>query len=120
MKILDGPIGTRLIAAAIAPAEVVWAPIRRPEEVIALHREDLAAGAEIVFSNTFALPFFAFELDLAAHIDAALACTAAAGANEVWISLGPPAAGDAWRHREAMARVLTSVLMALKARRQWL
>ncbi len=114
MIVLDGPMGTRLIARGVRSEDVVRASLDRPSEVVAVHAEDLAAGARIVLSNTFALPFFAFDLDLEAHVRAALRCAARAGAPEVLVSLGPPAPGDAERHREAMARVLTSVVMALK------
>jgi 5-methyltetrahydrofolate--homocysteine methyltransferase len=52
--VLDGAMGTRLQARGLAvgaPAEL-WV-LRHPEEVEAVHREYVDAGAQAVFTNTF-------------------------------------------------------------------
>ncbi len=56
LTLLDGPIGTALIARnhpCPAPAWSAWAIEHAPEAVEALHREYAAAGAEVHTTNTF-------------------------------------------------------------------
>jgi len=112
--ILDAPIGTRLIARGMRPQDVVSASFA---DVLQLHRADVAAGADTVLTNTFALPFRAFDLDVSKYVAPAIACAQASGARHVLVSLGPPAQGNAARNEEAMERVLTSVALALRTAR---
>lgn len=53
--LLDGAMGTELIARGIAPAAVADANRDHPDLVLEIHRAYLAAGAEILTTNTFAL-----------------------------------------------------------------
>ena len=56
--VLDGAMGTELIARGIAPAAVADANRDHPDLVLDIHRAYLAAGAEVLTSNTFALNRF--------------------------------------------------------------
>jgi S-methylmethionine-dependent homocysteine/selenocysteine methylase len=116
MIILDAPIGTRLIRRGIEAARVVHAVLDAPSSVTALHEEDVAAGADVILSSTFALPFMAANdaaFDPTAHLRAALACAMSASKN-VWVSFGPPVCDDPFLAQRAMDRVLTSLRLALR------
>ena len=51
---LDGGMGTQLQARGLKPGEVpeLW-NLERPDDVRAIHEAYLAAGADVVYSNTF-------------------------------------------------------------------
>ena len=51
---LDGGMGTMLQAAGLQPGELpeTW-NLKHPDKVAAIHRADLEAGSNVVFSNTF-------------------------------------------------------------------
>src|SRR4051794_19559942 len=50
--ILDGAMGTALFARGLAGRAPSW-NLSRPDEVLAVHREHVAAGADLVLTNTF-------------------------------------------------------------------
>jgi hypothetical protein len=50
---LDGGMGTALLARGLRGRAPAW-NLSRPEDVLAVHREHVAAGAELVLTNTFA------------------------------------------------------------------
>ena len=54
MLILDGGMGTQLQARGLRPGEVPedW-NVERPDDIAAVHRAYVAAGAEVVYANTF-------------------------------------------------------------------
>ena len=54
MEILDGGMGTQLQARGLRPGEVPedW-DVERPDDIAAVHRAYVAAGAEVVYANTF-------------------------------------------------------------------
>ena len=56
--VLDGAMGTELIARGIAPAAVADANRDHPDLVLEIHRAYAAAGAEVLTTNTFALNRF--------------------------------------------------------------
>ena len=121
MRILDAPMGTRLIDEfSVAPKDVLFASLERPELVRALHRRDVEAGAEIVLTNTFALPFRAGSLsdaEIAALAEAAIGHAMAAGAKAVHISLGPAMLPVATESAALVQRVLTCIRPAVKRTR---
>lgn len=54
--LLDGPVGTELARRGVEttlPLWSAWGLVRAPEVVRAVHRDYLAAGAEIITTNTF-------------------------------------------------------------------
>ncbi len=56
MIILDGPLGTELLARGVPtpiPLWSAWALLHRPEVVAAIHRDYAAAGATVHTTNTF-------------------------------------------------------------------
>lgn len=115
--ILDSPIGTRLINEhGLAPGDVLFANLHHADWVRALHRRDVDAGAEIVLTNTFALPFRAAELsnaEIDALMTAAIAHAESAAPKAVHISLGPAILGD----EAGRERVLTCAVAAAKRTR---
>ena len=54
LLIFDGAMGTLLQQAGLAPGEIpeLW-NITRPQEVLAIHRQYLQAGCDILKTNTF-------------------------------------------------------------------
>jgi len=52
----DGAVGSELIRAGIAPDGTVAANLSHPEHVRNIHRQAIAAGAEIITTNTFGAP----------------------------------------------------------------
>src|SRR3954470_1098837 len=53
--LLDAALGTRLIARGLDPARddpALW-NLDRPDDVLDLHRRDVAAGADALLTNTF-------------------------------------------------------------------
>jgi 5-methyltetrahydrofolate--homocysteine methyltransferase len=60
--LLDGGMGTRLIARGLDPSRentATWS-IEHPEIVLEIHRRDIEAGADAILTNTFRAPHFAF------------------------------------------------------------
>lgn len=53
--LLDGGMGTRLYPGGLAPAFGATAvcALTRPDDVLAIHRRDLAAGADAILTDTF-------------------------------------------------------------------
>jgi hypothetical protein len=119
MIVLDAPMGTRLIDEhGLKPEDVLMANLAEPNLVRALHRRDVEAGAEIVLTNTFALPFRAHALsdaEIEALVIAAVEHAYAAQAKAVHLSLGPVMLKDG--ADRAMLRVLTCALAAVKRTR---
>ena len=91
--ILDGAMGSELIARGIAPAAVADANLAHPDLVLEVHRAYLAAGSEVVTTNTFALNRFRRrdrdELVRLLTAGVRLARQAAAGKAFVLGSIGP-------------------------------
>jgi methylenetetrahydrofolate dehydrogenase (NADP+)/methenyltetrahydrofolate cyclohydrolase len=91
--LLDGAMGSELIARGIAPAAVAAANREHPDLVLDVHRAYLAAGAEAITTNTFALNRFRVtnrdELMGLLAAGARLARQAAAGRAFVLGSIGP-------------------------------
>ncbi len=54
MTLLDGAMGTQLQARGLQPGEIpeLW-NVTRPQDIRAIHADYLAAGAEILYTNTF-------------------------------------------------------------------
>ena len=54
MTILDGGMGTQLQARGLRPGEIPedW-NVERPEDIADIHRAYVAAGAQVVYTNTF-------------------------------------------------------------------
>jgi len=90
--VLDGAMGTELIARGIAPAAVADANRDHPDLVLDIHRAYVAAGAEVLTSNTFALNRFRRrdpdELMRLLTAGVRLARQAAAGAGRPVLVLG--------------------------------
>jgi methionine synthase I (cobalamin-dependent) len=103
MILLDAAMGTRLIARGIAAGDVVRASIDHPRDVTALHAEDVAAGSQILYTNTFALAHHGRDVDQI--LAAALQCAWDAKPQDVLLSIGP---GD-------VPAILTSIVRALKS-----
>lgn len=91
--ILDGAMGSELIARGIAPAAVADANLEHPDLVLEVHRAYVTAGAEAVTTNTFALNRFRRrdrdELVRLLTAGVRLARQAAAGKAFVLGSIGP-------------------------------
>ena len=91
--ILDGAMGSELIARGVAPAAVAEANLAHPDLVLEVHRAYLQAGAEVVTTNTFALNRFRRrdrdELVRLLTAGVRLARQAAAGKAFVLGSIGP-------------------------------
>lgn len=91
--VLDGAMGSELIARGIAPGAVADANLQHPDLVLDLHRAYLAAGAQALTTNTFALNRFRRkdrdELTRLVTAGARLARQAAAGKAFVLGSIGP-------------------------------
>ncbi len=90
--LLDGAMGTELIARGIAPGAVADANRDHPDLVLEIHRAYLAAGAEVLTTNTFALNRFrrrdADDLNRLLTAGVRLARQAAAGAGRPVLVLG--------------------------------
>ena len=92
--LLDGAMGTQLQARGLAPGELpeTWNLIR-PEDVQAIHEAYLAAGADVVTTNTFGANALKCGEDAAAVVRAgveiARAAVRKAGRGLVALDLGP-------------------------------
>jgi homocysteine S-methyltransferase len=91
--VLDGAMGTALLAAGMAPEALDRAAITQPTAVLAVHRAMRAAGAEALTAHTFRCNRFALGSVAAAVETAAagvrLARQAAGGQAFVLGSIGP-------------------------------
>lgn len=69
--LLDGAMGTQLQARGLAPGELpeTW-NLTRPEDVQAIHEAYLAAGADVVTTNTFGANALKYGEDAAAVVRA--------------------------------------------------
>src|SRR5262249_58902244 len=91
--LLDAAMGTELErrgARAGLPLWSAWALIESPEVVLAIHRDDAAAGAEILTADTFRTHHRSLAKDNLAHRSAELTRAA--------VLLAREAAGAAERH----------------------
>jgi methionine synthase I (cobalamin-dependent) len=117
MIVLDAAMGTRLIDEFhIEAAAVLHATLTHPTLVRMLHARDVAAGAELLLTNTFALPWSAKALSdaqITELIEAALDHAWAAKPKHVHISLGPVMLDQA----PEMERVLTCARSVVQRRR---
>lgn len=90
--VLDGAMGTELIARGITPAAVADANRDHPDLVLDIHRAYAAAGAEVLTTNTFALNRYRRrdrdELMRLVTAGVRLARQAAAGAGRPMLVLG--------------------------------
>ena len=92
--LLDGAMGTQLQARGLAPGELpeTW-NLTRPEDVQAIHEAYLAAGADVVTTNTFGANALKYGEDAAAVVRAgveiARAAVRKAGRGLVALDLGP-------------------------------
>ncbi len=91
--LLDGGMGTALIARGVAPAATAQANLDHSDLVLAVHREHLTAGAQVLIANTFlANRFRCGNRDAAVRLASSgvqLARQAAAGRALVLGSIGP-------------------------------
>jgi methylenetetrahydrofolate dehydrogenase (NADP+) / methenyltetrahydrofolate cyclohydrolase len=92
--VLDGAMGSELIAAGVAPGATARANLDHPDLVLATHRAYLAAGAKVLTANTFLANRFRCngDRDAACRLMTAgvrLARQAAAGGVPVFASVGP-------------------------------
>ena len=92
--VLDGAMGSELIAAGVAPAATARACLDHPDMVLAVHRSYLAAGAQALTTNTFLANRYrcAGDRETACRQMTAgvrLARQAAAGSVPVLASVGP-------------------------------
>ncbi len=117
--ILDGAMGSELIARGIAPGAVAEANRDHPDLVLAVHRDYLAAGAGALTTNTFALNRFRTrdraELNALLTAGVRLARQAAGGKAFVLGSIGPlgPVVG-AELEPAAASDAVAEVAMALQ------
>ena len=87
----DGAMGTMLQSRGLAPGQLPELyNLTHPDLVTDIHRDYVAAGADIITSNTFQ----AHELKLGAHnvediVAAGIACAKASGARFVALDVGP-------------------------------
>lgn len=95
--ILDGGMGTQLQEAGLAPGETpeLW-NLSRPGDVLAIHSAYLAAGADIVYANTFGANAAKYHGDAPLHdvISAGIsvakeAVSAIGGGRLVALDVGP-------------------------------
>lgn len=90
--LLDGAMGTELIARGLEVARESadsW-NLKRPDEVRAVHASYVAAGADVVLTNTFGLASSRVaDADKASVAIAGVELARAAGARRIWGSLGP-------------------------------
>ena len=92
--LLDGAMGTQLQARGLAPGELpeTW-NLTRPEDVQAIHEAYLAAGSDVVTTNTFGANALKYGEDAAAVVRAgveiARAAVRKAGRGLVALDLGP-------------------------------
>lgn len=120
--LLDAALGTRLVALGLdlgADDPCLW-NLARPEEVAAIHRRDVGAGAEAVVSNTFGanrhwLARFGRGRDVAAINGraVALAREVAGPGRFVLGSIGPTASEDPGAVREQADSLLEAGADAL-------
>jgi 5-methyltetrahydrofolate--homocysteine methyltransferase len=95
--LMDGAMGTELIRAGIEPGpEFAMVNVTQPHRVDAVHGAYVAAGAEVVLTNTFQtnperLPGFLHNFWPASHAAIALARNAAGKEGVVLFDLGPVA-----------------------------
>lgn len=94
VAVLDGAMGSELIAAGVAPGATARANLDHPDLVLSVHRAYLAAGARALTANTFLANRHRCggDRDLACRLMAAgvrLARQAAAGTVPVFASVGP-------------------------------
>ena len=77
--LLDGAMGTQLQARGLAPGELpeTW-NLTRPEDVQAIHEAYLAAGADVVTTNTFGANALKYGEDAAAVVRAGVEIARAA------------------------------------------
>lgn len=120
--LLDAAMGTRLLSLGLDlrfddPA--LW-NVSRPDDVLAIHRRDVAAGADALVTNTFganrhALARFGRERQVASinRRAVALARVAAGPGRFVLGSIGPTAAADPPSYREQAACLLEAGVDAL-------
>jgi homocysteine S-methyltransferase len=121
--ILDGATGTELERRGVPMDDVAWsgiASLSHPDTLRAIHGDYIAAGAEVVITNTFATSRYLLEASgLTEHVRAAneaavaLAKEArerAAGQREVWIagSISPMAPAAERGRRPDLATVAAS------------
>jgi len=81
--LLDAAMGTALIARGLTGRAPEW-NLSRPEDVLAIHRAHVAAGAELVLTNTFA---GATAPEAAAALRLARACGARYVGASLWAGL---------------------------------
>lgn len=94
VAVLDGAMGSELLARGLPPTAVARAPIDHPDVVLAVHREHLAAGARALTAATFLANRFRCggDRELACRLmseGVRLARRAAAGRAPVLASVGP-------------------------------
>ena len=87
----DGAMGSMLLARGLMPGEL---PERlnldRPEEITAIHKLYLEAGADIITANTFGANGLKMPPgEVRAAVRAGIACARAAGAQTVALDVGP-------------------------------
>ena len=92
VTLLDNGMGTELQARGLKPGESPedW-NVERPDDIVALHRAAVAAGAQVIYTNTFgANPLkYRGRHALADVIRGALACARQAAAGKVALDIGP-------------------------------
>ena len=92
VTLLDNGMGTELQARGLKPGESPedW-NVERPDDIVALHRAAVAAGAQIIYTNTFgANPLkYRGRHALKDVICGALACARQAAAEKVALDIGP-------------------------------
>ena len=104
MKLLDGAMGTRLIARGVAPADVWRAPIDHPALVAEIHRS--YPRAEAITAATFGLSAHADHPDTPRIAQAALRLARDVAASRPVIASLGPGRPDAVAHLLADADVL--------------
>ena len=94
--VFDGAMGTMMQAAGLAQPGVVpdLLNITRPDDITAIHRQYVEAGAEVITANTFGANARKLEgrATVAEVYVAAVACARAAGARYVAGDIGPTGA----------------------------
>jgi methionine synthase I (cobalamin-dependent) len=103
LLVLDGGMGQRLVQRGLDLAQgdpSLWC-LERPEAVAEVHRADIAAGADLVFTNTFGanrawLARYRHQSDVGAINRAATRLAREAAGRSAWVlgNLGPTAAED--------------------------
>ena len=89
---LDGAMGTELQQRGLNPGEIpeLW-NLTHPKDIVAVHADYLAAGAEIITTNTFGANRAKYHGDapLDKIITAGIHCAREAGAKKVALDVGP-------------------------------